>query len=140
MPIIQLTDVPEIAVTRPDSCALVMKKAIGSRAQDPAFAMTTQTASLSVTHIRIQGRLRQITCDESVRAMFVIDGDAVVRVGSEPPARIGKGDFVLIPQGVPYEFKGNMTYLVINSPAYREGSDLRDDAYDGPAMRRNALP
>ena len=140
MPIVHLIDVPEIAETRPDSCALVMKKAIGSRAQDPAFAMQTQTQSLSVTHIRIRGRLRQITCDESVRAMFVIDGEAILRVGSKPPIRIGKGDFALIPKGAAYEFKGNMTYLVINSPAYREGSDLRDDAYDGPAMRRHALP
>lgn len=139
MPIIRLNDVPEIAVTRPGTCALVMRKAIGSRTRDPAFAMTVQTPSLSITHIRIQGRLRQITCNESDRAMYVIEGDAVVRVGDEPPAWIRKGDFVLIPKGTPYEFKGNMVYLVINSPAYREGSDLRDDAYDGPALRQTAI-
>ncbi len=68
--------------------------------------------------------------------MFVVEGDAIVKVGEEPPAHVSAGDFVLIPKGTPYEFKGNLTYLVINSPAYREGSDLRNDAYEGPSSER----
>jgi len=36
---------------------------------------------------------------------------------------------------MPDEFKGNLSYLVINSPAYREGSDKRDASYDGPVVR-----
>lgn len=68
--------------------------------------------------------------------MFIIEGDAIARVGHDKPADIGPGDFILIPKGTFYEFKGNLTYLVIKSPAYREGSDQRDDDYDGPAIRR----
>ena len=136
MPIVRLADIPEIAETGPDSDTLVMKKAIGSRERDPAFVMPNETPSLSITHIKIWGRLTRIVCDETDRAMFVIEGDAVARVGKEDPARVRAGDFVLIPKGTPYEFKGNLTYLVINSPAYREGSDRRDSSYDGPPLRR----
>ena len=136
MPIIRLADVPDVAIISPFSCALVMKKAIGSKARDPAFEMPNETPSLSITHIKIWGRLRQITCNESDRAMFIIEGDAIARVGDEEPTHVVPGDFILIPKGIPYEFKGNLTYLVINSPAYREGSDLRDDSYDGPPVRK----
>ena len=136
MPIVRLADIPEIAETGPDSDTLVMKKAIGSRERDPAFVMPNETPSLSITHIKIWGRLQQITCDETDRAMFVIEGDAIARVGEEDPARVSAGDFVLIPKGTSYEFKGNLTYLVINSPAYREGSDRRDSSYDGPPVRQ----
>jgi mannose-6-phosphate isomerase-like protein (cupin superfamily) len=135
MPVIRLTDVPEIAAVGPDSAPLVMRKAIGSRKRDPSFAMPTSTESLSITHIRHWGRHRKITCKESDRVMFVVEGDAITKVGKEPATHIGPGDFVLIPKGTPYEFSGNFTYLVVNAPAFKDGSDLRDDAYDGPPLR-----
>lgn len=57
MPVIRLEDVPEIAETGPDRDTLVMKKAIGSKERDPAFAMPEDTPSLSITYIKIWGRL-----------------------------------------------------------------------------------
>ena len=135
MPVVRLRDVPELAEIGPDIDTLVMKKAIGSKKRDPNFHMQTNTDSLSLTYIKIFGRLRRIRCDESDRAMFIVDGHAIVKVGDEEPAHVTAGDFVLIPKGTPYEFKGNLTYVVVNSPAYREGSDLRNESYDGPPTR-----
>jgi mannose-6-phosphate isomerase-like protein (cupin superfamily) len=130
-----LSDVPELAEIGPDIDTLVMKKAIGSNERDPNFRMSINTDSLSLTYIKIYGRLRRIRCDESDRAMFIVEGDAIVRVGDEEPQHVSPGDFVLIPRGTPYEFKGNLTYVVVNSPAYREGSDMRNESYDGPPAR-----
>lgn len=135
MPVVRLSDVPELAEIGPDIDTLVMKKAIGSSKRDPNFHMQVNTDSLSLTYIKIFGRLRRIRCDESDRAMFIVDGHAIVKVGDEEPAHVTAGDFVLIPKGTPYEFKGNLTYVVVNSPAYREGSDLRNESYDGPPKR-----
>ena len=135
MPVIRLADVPEIAQVGPDQDTIVMKKVIGSRERDPAFEMPDETPSLSITHVKIWGRLRRTTCEESDRAMFIVDGDGVAQVGDGRPRRFGPGDFILIPRGVPYECKGNFIYLVINSPAYREGTDLNDPAYDGAPIR-----
>ena|ERR1051326_229740 len=135
MPVINLSHVPELAEIGPDIDTLVMKKAVGSPSRDPNFKMTVATETLSVTYITIFGRLRRITCHESDRVMFIVSGQAIVQVGDEAPALANTGDLVLIPRGTPYEFKGNLTYLVINSPAYREGSDERDDSYDGPPTR-----
>ncbi len=135
MPVIKLSDVPELAEIGPDIDTLVMKKAVGSPSRDPNFRMPTATETLSLTYITIFGRLRRITCEESDRVMFIVKGQAIVQVGDDAPALVHPGDLVLIPRGTPYEFKGNLTYLVINSPAYREGSDQRDDSYDGPPQR-----
>ena len=71
--------------------------------------------------------------------MFIVEGDAIAQVGEEEPTHVKEGDFILIPKGTPYEFKGDLTYLVINSPAYEEGTDMRDDSYDGPATREGGL-
>jgi mannose-6-phosphate isomerase-like protein (cupin superfamily) len=135
MPVVKLSEVPELSEIGPDIDTLVMKKAIGSSSRDPNFRMADSTESLSLTYIKIFGRLRRIRCDESDRAMFVVDGDAIVKVGEEAPVHVTRGDFVLIPKGTPYEFKGNLTYVVVNSPAYREGSDLRNESYDGLPTR-----
>jgi mannose-6-phosphate isomerase-like protein (cupin superfamily) len=112
-----------------------MKKAIGSKRRDPAFSGQFDTDALSITYVKIWGRLRRMLCEETDRVMFIIEGDAIAKVADEPPGHVRAGDFILIPKGTPYELKGNCTYLVINSPAYREGSDLRNNAYDGPPQR-----
>lgn len=124
MPVIRLSDVPEIAQLGHGRDTIVMKKVIGSRKRDPAFEMPDETPSLSIAHVKIWGRLRCSANNETDRAMFIVDGDGVARVGDEPSRGFGPGDFILIPKGVPYECHGNFTYLVINSPAYREGTDL----------------
>ena len=128
MPVIRLSDVPEIAQIGPGRDTIVMKKVIGSRTRDPAFALPDETPSLSITHVRIWGSLQRSANEETDRAMFIVDGDGVAQVGDELPRGFGPGDFILVPRGVPYECNGNFTYLVINSPAYREGTDIGDPA------------
>ena len=126
MTLIKLDEVPEIPVGNPGhGDSLVMKKAIGSKAKDSKFVMDVDTDALSVTHIRHWGHHGPMTCFESDRVMFLVEGEAEARVGNESPGKVSAGDFVLIPRGTPYEFSGDFTYLVINAPAYREGSDVR---------------
>ena len=126
VPVIRLSDVPEIAVLGRDANPLVMKKAVGSTSRDPNFKMPVSTDSLSITHIRHWSRHRRIRCEESDRVMFVVEGETIVKIGDEPPARLTAGDFALIPRGTAYEFSGEFTYLVINAPAFKEGSDIVD--------------
>ena len=123
MPVIRLADIPETSQLGPGRDTIAMKKVIGSRERDPAFEMPDETPALSITHVKIWGSLQRTSNMETDRAMFIVDGDGVARVGDEGPQRFGPGDFILIPKGVPYECNGNFTYLVINSPAYRRGTD-----------------
>ena len=137
MPVIRLADVPEIAQIGPDRDTIVMKKVIGSAERDAGFEMPDETPSLSITHVKIWVSLQRTANEKTDRAMFIVDGDGVARVGDERSQRFGPGDFILIPKRVPYGCDGNFTYLVINSPAYREGTDLNDPAYDGAPVRHS---
>lgn len=132
--LIKLAEVPEISETGPDGDTIVMKKAVGSRTRDPNYA-GADLDSLSVTYIKIWGRLRRMRCDESDRVMFIVDGGGIAQVGGDSPVHFNSGDFIVIPRGTEYEVAGVFTYLVMNSPSYREGSDLRNVHYDGPPTR-----
>jgi len=123
MPVIRLSDVPEIPVDR-GGMKLVMQKAIGSRDRDPGFAMPASTESVSVTYIKHWSRHDRMRCDRSDRVMFVVEGQATSQIGDEASSRLDAGDFAFIPRGTPYEFSGEFTYLVINSPAFEAGSDV----------------
>ena len=39
---------------------------------------------------------------------------------------------VVVPRGTPYEFRGEITYLVVNGPAFVEGDDVYDSEGDQP--------
>ena len=125
MPVIRLADVPEMAQIGPGKDTIVMKKVIGSRERDPGFEMPDETPSLSLSQSDL-GQARAFRQPRKpIAAMYIVNGNGVAQVGDEPPQGFGAGDFILVPKGVQYECDGNFTYLVINSPAYRRGSDLK---------------
>ena len=71
---------------------------------------------------------KEFYCDgpedgEHPRVYYIIDGEAEFKVGDNT-GKVESGDHVLIPKGIPYEFNGEMTYIVINGPAYVKGSDI----------------
>ena len=108
--IIKLDQLPEITET---DQPLVMKQAI-HRQHGPG---------ISVTWVKIWGHHKKMVCDISDRAYYIISGKGEFQVGDDPPGAVEAGDFVYIPRGVPYVFDGDMTYLVMNGPAFLPGSD-----------------
>jgi mannose-6-phosphate isomerase-like protein (cupin superfamily) len=81
-------------------------------------------AETSVTWVRLAGPHRRLRTDRSVRVYYVIEGSADFVLGEEPAVEARAGDVVVVPRGVPYEFEGHMTYLVINAPAFVDGDDV----------------
>lgn len=83
------------------------------------------TESISVSWIHMAGRCcQEMTCNLSDRVYYVLSGDGEFQVGDNPAETASEGDLVYIPKGVPYVFGGTMTYLVMNAPAFLEGSDI----------------
>jgi mannose-6-phosphate isomerase-like protein (cupin superfamily) len=113
---IRVEDVPEI---REEGYPLVMKKVIhrDDHSQD-----------ISITWVEIWGHHQRMVCDISDRPYYIIQGEGVFQLGDGEPFEVSGGDFVFIPRGVPYEFSGHMTYLVMNGPAFLPGSDQVIDA------------
>ena len=94
---------------------LVMKKVI--QRED-------QSEDISITWVKIWGYHKKLVCHVSDRAYYIIEGTGEFNVEGYPTGKVNKGDHVFIPKGVPYDFEGHMTYLVINSPAFQVGSDV----------------
>jgi mannose-6-phosphate isomerase-like protein (cupin superfamily) len=110
--IIRPDDVPEeIQAPRP----LVLKRYIRRDTHGP---------NVSVTWVRIAGHHERIANPDSDRVYYVLKGFGRFQVGDGAPIDIvSDGDLVFVPHGTPYEFDGEMTYLVINGPAFTPGSD-----------------
>jgi mannose-6-phosphate isomerase-like protein (cupin superfamily) len=82
------------------------------------------TADISVTWVRLWGHHDRIVNEISDRVYYIIDGEGRFQVGDGAPIeKVTAGDFVYIPRNVPYEFDGQMRYIVMNGPAYRTASD-----------------
>jgi mannose-6-phosphate isomerase-like protein (cupin superfamily) len=79
--------------------------------------------SISLTWVEIWGRHEKVVCDLSDRVYYIISGEGEFQVGDAPAAAVTAGDVVFIPKRVPYVFAGRMTYVVMNGPAFVEGSD-----------------
>ena len=79
---------------------------------------------ISVTWTRLWGHHDRVVNEISDRVYYILEGEAVFQVGDgSPMERAVAGDVVFIPRNVPYEFEGQMVYLVMNGPAYRTASD-----------------
>ncbi len=81
-------------------------------------------AGLSMTWIRLKGRHRRLVCYESDRVYYVLTGSAEFRLGEAAAQKAKAGDSVFIPRGTPYDFAGEMDYLVMNGPAFLPDSDV----------------
>ena len=138
--VVRHADVPIIASTGVDRGTLLMKKAIGLARTDPDNVPADwpyQLETVSVTWVKLWGRLRRIKCSGVDRVMYIIKGSCVVQVADADPEYAEAGDYVMIPKGSEYEFTTSvMEYLVINSPPYIRATDLRNDALDGPVSRQ----
>lgn len=110
--VIRLDDVPEIDEPSND---LVMRRLVDD---------ATGGGDLTVTWVRLSGRHRPLRTDRSTRVYYVVDGEGWFTLGDRPEAAIRAGDVVVVPRGVEYALGGDLTYLVVNGPAFRPGDDV----------------
>ena len=67
---------------------------------------------ISVTWGRLWGHHDRVVNEISDRVYYIIEGSARFQVGDDTPIEtVEAGDFVFIPQHVPYEFEGEMRYI-----------------------------
>lgn len=82
--------------------------------------------SLSATWVQLDGHHRALRTDASDRLYVVLDGSGTIRMDGQA-VQVQAHDLVLIPRGTVYELDGEVTYLVINTPPFRDGDDIYID-------------
>lgn len=110
--IIRLADQPDVTE---DLNPLVMRQLLDAETHGPGLSMTW--VQLWGSHVRLR-------TGASERIYVIVAGTATFQLGDEPSDDVVAGDVVRIPRGVPYEFSGYCTYLVMNTPAFRDGDDV----------------
>jgi mannose-6-phosphate isomerase-like protein (cupin superfamily) len=95
----------------------------------PLLAVDESAADLSITWVHIDGHHQRLRTDASTRIYVVTAGRGTITVGVEE-FPVETGDVVVIPPSNPYHLAGDMTYLVLNQPGFRDGDDLYLDADD----------
>ena len=108
-------DAPEIAGA-PDDVA--MRRLVRAEEHGP---------DLSLTWVRLTRRHRRLRTERSTRVYYILDGTATFQLGETPELEVTAGDTIVIPRGTPYAFAGQMTYLVVNAPAFVEGDDVYEE-------------
>ncbi len=82
------------------------------------------SARISLTWVRIWGHHDRVVNDDSDRVYYIVSGSGRFLVGEGREAEaVSEGDVVFIPEKTAYELEGEMTYLVMNGPAFATGSD-----------------
>ena len=114
--IIRLEDIPEIKGR--NNAPLLMK---------PIITREQHSKDISVTWIKNWGPHGWVVCHVSDRPYYILEGEGEFQLGDGEPFKVKAGDSVYIPRGVPYTLDGQMTYLVMNGPAFLLGSDERPE-------------
>ncbi len=109
--IIHPDDMPE---TAQEPRPLVLKRLVN---------VDEHSEKISVTWVRIWGHHDRVVNDASDRVYYIASGSGRFQVGDGAPEAVTEGDIVLIDAGTPYELEGEMTYLVMNGPAFATNSD-----------------
>lgn len=81
------------------------------------------STKLSLTWVRIWGHHERVVNETSDRAYYIISGEGRFQVGDGKTEAVSAGDVVFIAAGTAYELEGEMTYVVVNGPAFTAGSD-----------------
>jgi len=78
---------------------------------------------MSLASVSLNGPHPRSLNNKSDRVCFILEGTAVVEVGSEQ-AEVQPGDAVYIPKGTPHSISGNVRYLVLNVPPYDRAAEV----------------
>lgn len=84
---------------------------------------------ISVTLVDIDGEHLELRTDVSSRLYVLLEGDFTFTI-EESTFKASKEDVILIARGETYSFSGKGKYLVINSPAFKDGDDIYTNRKD----------
>ena len=94
-----------------------------SRRGVEGWAYSTDSFPMSCAHISVNGIHGRIKNKKSNRLYFVISGSGEFDANGRK-LKVGAGDVVLIAKNTPYNYKGRMKLLLVDSPAFNPNDDV----------------
>ncbi|MEJ6626866.1 MAG: hypothetical protein QNL32_03280 [Actinomycetes bacterium] len=79
--------------------------------------------AISVTEVEISGEHRRLKTNSILRTYYLLSGSLEFEIDGEPGINMQVGDILTLKQDCEYSLKGSAKYLVINTPAFKDGDD-----------------
>ena len=79
--------------------------------------------AISVTEVEISGEHQRLRTNSILRTYYLVSGSLEFEVDGENGIFLNPGDLLTLKQGCEYSLKGNAKYLVMNTPAFKDGDD-----------------
>ena len=79
--------------------------------------------AVSVTEVEISGEHRKLRTNSILRTYYLVSGSLEFEIDGETGINMKPGDILTLQKNCEYSLKGNAKYLVMNTPAFKDGDD-----------------
>ena len=79
--------------------------------------------AISVTEVEISGEHRRLRTNSILRTYYLVKGSLEFTIDGESGIKMQAGDVLTLQKNCDYSLKGTAKYLVINTPAFKDGDD-----------------
>jgi quercetin dioxygenase-like cupin family protein len=79
--------------------------------------------AISVTEVEISGEHQRLRTNSTLRTYYVVSGSLEFTIDGQSGIAMQVGDVLTLKAGCEYSLKGSAKYLVINTPAFKDGDD-----------------
>ena len=79
--------------------------------------------AISVTEVEISGEHQRLRTNSILRTYYLVSGNLEFSIDGESGIHMKPGDVLTLKSGCEYSLKGSAKYLVINTPAFKDGDD-----------------
>jgi hypothetical protein len=79
--------------------------------------------AISVTEVEISGEHQRLRTNSILRTYYLVSGNLEFTIDGESGIAMKAGDVLTLKAGCEYSLKGTAKYLVINTPAFKDGDD-----------------
>jgi uncharacterized cupin superfamily protein len=80
-------------------------------------------SAISVTEVEISGEHQRLRTNSILRTYYLVSGSLEFNIDGESGIAMKVGDVLTLKAGCEYSLKGSAKYLVINTPAFKDGDD-----------------
>ena len=79
--------------------------------------------AISVTEVEILGEHRRLRTNSILRTYYLVSGTLEFTIDGESGINMQAGDVLTLQKNCDYSLKGTAKYLVVNTPAFKDGDD-----------------
>ena len=81
------------------------------------------SGAISATEVEISGEHRRLRTNSILRTYYLVSGSLEFEIDGETGINMKPGDILTLQKNCEYSLKGIAKYLVINTPAFKDGDD-----------------